>query len=226
MQKAVQKIASLFLGFLLYAVGILLTIHSNLGTSPWDAFHLGIVNHSSFTLGQVSQLVGIVIIVICIILGEIPGWGTLTNMYFIGFFIDIIQAHQWIGTPDSLLARFGMIFAGIFLIGWATYFYLSAALGSGPRDGLMLALSRKLKKKVGVPRTIIELTVLVMGYFMGGPIGIGTLLTALLVGPAIQLTYAIMGTDARETRHRSLVDDYHKFVPVKVKAEGSKIDAR
>ncbi len=208
----VRKSAVLFLGLFLYAVGILLTIHANLGVAPWDAFHLGIVEHSALTLGQTSQLVGFFIVILCAVLGETPGWGTLANMYFIGLFIDIIERFGLIGSPGSLLARSIMLMVGILMMGWATYFYLSAGLGSGPRDGLMLALSRRLKMKVAIPRTAIEVTVLVIGYFLGGPLGIGTLLTAFLVGPAIQLAYSIMRQDPREVKHRTLVDDYHLVV--------------
>ncbi|NLY55905.1 MAG: membrane protein [Firmicutes bacterium] len=208
----VRKGAVLFLGLFLYAVGILLTIHAGLGVAPWDAFHLGIVKHSSLTLGQTSQLVGLFIIILCALLGETPGWGTLANMYFIGFFIDIIERFGLIGSPGSFLARALMLILGICLMGWATYFYLSAGLGSGPRDGLMLALSRRLKMKVAIPRTTIEVTVLVIGYLLGGPLGIGTLLIAFLVGPSIQLAYSIMRQDPREVKHRTLLDDYQVLV--------------
>lgn len=93
-------------------------------------------------------------------------------------------------------------------MGWATYFYLNAGLGSGPRDGLMLGLSRLFKVKVAVPRTVIELAVLTGGFYLGGPVGVGTILIAFLVGPAIQVVYAIMGQDPRNGVHRTLVDDY------------------
>lgn len=210
--KLAGKFAGLMFGLLIYAVGILTTIHAGLGVSPWDAFHLGIVNLTPLTLGQTSQLVGVVIIVLCLPLREVPGLGTIANMYFIGFFIDLIDALEIIPYAQGLPMQVFMLLFGVFLIGWATYFYLSAGMGSGPRDSLMLALTRLFRTRVWVVRTAIEVSVVVAGYFMGGPIGVGTVVTALLIGPSIQLAFSIMRRDPGAIKHRNIVEEYRALV--------------
>ena len=209
-----QKYASLMFGLLLYSVGILTTIYAGLGVSPWDAFHLGIVNHTPLTLGQTSQLVGVAIIFLCIPLKVIPGFGTIANMYFIGLFIDIINVSGLIPHAHGLPQQICMLLAGVLIIGWATYFYLSAGMGSGPRDSLMLALTQLLNTRVWIVRTALEVTVVILGYFLGGPIGIGTVVTALLIGPSIQLAFSIMHRDPKAIRHRNIKEEYKLIMSV------------
>ena len=87
----IKRLVSLMWGLFIFSSGLLLTIQANLGVAPWDAFHLGVVNHSSLTIGRVSQLTGLSLIILCTLLREKPGWGTLANMYFVGFFLDLLN---------------------------------------------------------------------------------------------------------------------------------------
>lgn len=195
-------------GLFLFSLGLLLTIQANLGVAPWDAFHLGIVNHSSLTIGRVSQLVGLSLIVLCILLKEKPGWGTLANMYFIGLFLDLLNGAGVIPPARDLWVGLAMLLGGIGLIGWGTFFYLGAGLGSGPRDGLMMALNRTLGIEVWKARMAIELSVLILGCLLGGPVGLGTAITALCIGPSVQLAYSITKQEPSAVSHRTLADDY------------------
>ncbi len=204
----IKRYLLLYLGLFLYSIGILLTIHANLGASPWDVFHLGLSNMIGLTIGEASQGVGLVLIILNYFFKVGLGWGTLFNMYFIGLFIDIIEKHGLIIDANSLAAKIIMLLSGIIIMGWATYFYMNSALGIGPRDGLMIGLSRKLSTKVWKVRTAIEVCVAVIGYLFGGPIGIGTIVSALLIGPSIQLAYAIGGKDPKGIMHRTIADDF------------------
>ena len=213
--KLLLKMPSLFFGFFLYAVAILLALYSKLGMSPWDVFHMGIVNHSILSLGQTSELVGLGIIIISIFLGVIPGIGSILNMFFIGIFIDLINNTGILKTPDNILGKILMLLLAIIIMGIATYFYLKVELGAGPRDGLMEGLVIKLNRPVWLIRGYIEITALVIGFFLGGPVGIGTLLLAVAIGPSVQLAFKIGKYDSKKAQHINLIDLYRKIKGVK-----------
>ncbi|WP_411681163.1 YczE/YyaS/YitT family protein [Clostridium thailandense] len=206
--KLLLKMPSLFLGFFLFAVAMLLALYSKLGMSPWDVFHMGIVNHSILSLGQTSQIVGFCVIMLSIFLGVIPGIGSIFNMIFIGIFVDIINNIGLFKTPESVLGKILMLISAIIIMGIATYFYLRVELGAGPRDGLMEGLVRKLNKPVWLIRGFIEITVLIIGFFLGGPVGIGTLLLAVAIGPSVQFAFKVGKYDSKKAQHMNLVDLY------------------
>jgi len=201
----IRRIIFLLWGLLLFGFGIVLTIKSNLGTAPWDALHLGLIHYLPLSLGQVSQLTGILVIMASWFLGMKPGWGTIANMYFIGLFIDIFMACQWIVIPNHWYYQLAMLLGGVVVIGWASFFYLSAALGAGPRDSFMVGSILKTGWPVWKVRTVIETSVATIGYFLGGPVGIGTVIIAFTLGPSIQWAFTIMGRRAQDIKHVSLM---------------------
>ena len=206
--KLLYKMPTLFFGFFLFAVAILLALYSNLGMSPWDVFHMGIVKHSFLSFGQASQVVGFFIIIFSISLGIIPGIGSVFNMIFIGFFIDLINNTEIIKTPGSMIGKVLMLISAILIMGIATYFYLKAELGAGPRDGLMEGLVKKLNKPVWLIRGSIEISVLIIGFFLGGPVGIGTLLLAVAIGPSVEFAFKIGKYDSKKAQHMNFIALY------------------
>lgn len=200
-----KKIIFLFWGLLLFGFGIVMTIKSNLGTGPWDALHIGLLNYIPLTLGQVSQLTGIIVIIASCFLGMKPGWGTIANMYFIGLFIDFFMTCSWLTVPSHWLSQLAMLLGGVLVIGWASFFYLSAAFGAGPRDSFMVGTIHKTGWPVWKVRTVIETSVAIMGYLLGGPVGIGTVIIALTLGPSIQWAFSIMGRRAQDIKHVPLL---------------------
>lgn len=202
----IKKMPSLFFGFLLFAVGILSTLYSDLGMSPWDVFHMGIVKHSNLTLGQVSQLTGVAIIVIAYFCGVIPGLGSVFNMFFIGFFIDLLQSLGIFYTPETLILKVALLIFGILMMGWASFFYLRVGLGAGPRDSMMETLVKKTGKPVWLIRNSIEMAVLVIGAMLGGPVGIGTIITVFGIGFSVQLAFMIGGYSSKEIEHINIID--------------------
>lgn len=189
------------LGLPLFGLGIVLTIKSNLGTAPWDVLHIGLTNYMTLTIGQISQLTGVIVIVLSLLIGIKPGWGTLANMYFMGLYIDIFMACSWIQPPGFLAAQLAMLISGVLIIGWGSFFYLTAALGAGPRDSLMVGLIEKTAWPLWIVRTAIEASVTLFGYLLGGPVGIGTVIIVLTLGPAIQFAFYIMRTQAKDIKH-------------------------
>ena len=209
--KLLLKMPSLFFGFFLFAVAILLALYSKLGMSPWDVFHMGIVNHSILSLGQTSQIVGFAVIMLSIFLGVIPGIGSVFNMIFIGIFIDLVNNTGLLKTPGSMLGKILMLISAILIMGIATYSYLRVELGAGPRDGLMEGIVIKFDKPVWLIRGSIEITALIIGFFLGGPVGIGTLLLAVAIGPAVEFAFKIGKYDSKKAQHMNFIDLYRNI---------------
>ena len=207
MKQMVQRVIRLFIGLFLFAVGIVLTINADLGLSPWDVFHQGISQFTGITMGQASIVVGILLVILDAVLGERLGWGTLCNMLFVGLFMDFLMLNHLLPIYEGVIAKVFMMFLGMVVIGVASYFYIGAALGSGPRDGLMIALTKKTHKSVRLIRNFIELSALILGYLMGGFVGIGTLIMALALGYIIQFTFKVLQFDVNSIKHRFIDED-------------------
>jgi len=188
-----MRLPTLIVGLFLFSVGVVMGLYSNLGMSPWGVFQVGLAKILPLTLGQVSQVVGLAVLVLGWALGFPPGLGTVANMYLVGLFIDLVMAWNLLPQPTGLIPQMAMLILGIVVIGVASLLYLRAQLGAGPRDGLMVGLVTKLDRPVSQIRMAIEVTVLVMGFFLGGPVGIGTILNALLTGPVIQRSFKLGG---------------------------------
>jgi uncharacterized membrane protein YczE len=203
----IKRVGKLFLGLFLYALGIVMTINANLGLAPWDVFHQGISINIGITMGQASIYVGLAFVVLDSFLGEKLGWGTLANMVFIGMFMDILMLNNLVPVFQSMVLSFILMLSGMFTIGIASYFYISAELGSGPRDGLMVAMTKRTSKSVRFIRNCIELGALAIGYFLGGSIGIGTLIMALTAGYFVQFAFKLFGFNLKETKHRFIDED-------------------
>jgi uncharacterized protein len=207
MKKLALQFARLFIGLFLYALGIVMTINANLGLAPWDVFHQGMSKVFGITMGQASITVGVVIVILDAFMGERLGWGTLLNMIFIGIFMDLLMLNSIIPVFESTFLSLLMMAMGMFIIGVASYYYIGAGLGSGPRDGLMVALTKKTGKSVRFVRNSIEVAVLGVGYFLGGTVGLGTLITALSIGYFVQFAFKIFKFNVKEVKHRFIDED-------------------
>lgn len=215
MKQMARKVTRLFIGLFLYAVGIVLTINANLGLSPWDVFHQGMTHLIGITMGQASIGVGIILVILDAVLGERLGWGTLLNMLFIGLFMDLIMLNHLIPICQEVIPGALMMVLGMIVIGIASYFYIGAGLGSGPRDGLMIALTKKTSRSVRFVRNVIELSALLVGYLLGGYVGLGTLIMALTLGYIIQFAFKILKFDVSTIQHR-FIDEDIKDLKVKI----------
>ena len=185
----ILKYIKLFIGLFVCSLGIVIIIRSNLGFSPWDVLHQGISKVGHITIGQASILIGILVITLDLFLGERIGSGTILNIIFIGSFMDLIIFSNMIPLSHHFLIGTFMMFLGLFILGIGSYLYISTGLGCGPRDALMVALTKKTNFSVRVIRSTIEVTVLIIGYFLGGYAGIGTVITAIFTGSFIQYVF-------------------------------------
>lgn len=206
MNKIIRITARLLLGFIVYGLAIVVMIHANIGLSPWDVLHQGISLKTGLTMGQISIGVGVIIIIIDAFMGEGIGFATLGNVFLIGTFLDIFEGLNIIPYANNLFTGIIMMLIGIVLAAIATVLYLKPALGSGPRDGLMLAINKRSSKSVGTIRTIIELTALTSGWLLGGSVGIGTIISGFGLGYAIQIAFKISRIDSKSLIHESVIE--------------------
>jgi uncharacterized membrane protein YczE len=178
-------------GFLLFGLAIDVVVQASIGLDPWDVLQMALTYHLPITLGESNIGVALVIILIDVALKEPLGWGTVANMAFIGVWVDALRPYVPLA-PDSVPLQLGYLLLGVLIMGFATAIYIGVNAGAGPRDTLMLALSRLGKTSVRIARTSIEVTVVVVGWLLGGPAWLGTLVSALAIGPAVQLAFKIL----------------------------------
>jgi uncharacterized protein len=175
-------------GLFIMSVGIVCTYRSGLGLGPWDTLHQGISRHTPLTFGQAGILVGGLIVLVSLLLRVRPNVATLLNMILIGVFVDLQLRMNWL--PDLsmtlLLVRLIVDILGVFLMGLGTAFYIAPRMGAGPRDGLMLRLTILTKVRIALVRASLECLALLIGFLLGGMIGVGTLLFAFGVGPSVE----------------------------------------
>jgi uncharacterized membrane protein YczE len=184
MKGLAGRFARLVAGLVLYGVTMAMLVESTLGLDPWDVFHEGVTHHVDLTFGQVVIATGAFVLLLWIPLRQMPGIGTVLNVIVIGLAADFGLAV--IAQPDALWLRIALLVGGIVGNGFAGALYIGAALGAGPRDGLWVGLVRRTGRSVRLWRTAIEVIVVVVGFALGGTVGLGTVLYALTIGPLVQ----------------------------------------
>lgn len=207
MNKMLVRYFRLLIGLFLCAVGIVMTINADLGYAPWDVFHQGIGNIMRIKIGTANILTGVVIVVIEIAVGQKPGIGTILNMSLVGVFMNIIMSNNLLPRFDNIYARVIMIVIGMLIMGIGSYLYIGSQLGTGPRDGFMILLLKKTNRSVRFIRNSMEVTALVVGFILGGPVGIGTVIMSFGLGPSVQIVFNIFDFDAKNVKHRELDDE-------------------
>ncbi|QPA33234.1 YczE/YyaS/YitT family protein [Thermaerobacillus caldiproteolyticus] len=178
-----------FIGLLIMSFGIVLTIKANIGCAPWDVLHIGLYRQFGFTIGTWSIIVGVMILTISALLSkQFPKIGAFLNMIFVGLFIDLYMMIPYLHTPHTFGAKLIMLLVGIVITGYGMGFYISANMGAGPRDSLMLALMERTGWKVQHIRIIMEIFVLLLGWLLGGPVSLGTLIFCITIGSVVGIS--------------------------------------
>ena len=183
--------ARIQIGFLLYGAAIALLIRANLGTNSWAVLDVALSDLLGVTPGKVTVAMGFVVLAIALAMREQVGWGTLANILSIGPFEDLV-----LGVVPSVQGNLPlqalMFLAAIGLMGLASAVYIGVDAGAGPRDTLMLAVNRRFGVSIRVARTAIEVIVVAIGWYLGGPAGLGTIAFALLIGPSVQAAFKLL----------------------------------
>lgn len=195
-------------GIFLFSLGIVITINANIGYSPWDVFHVGLSKTLGMSIGTASMIAGLFFAIVVILMGEKLGLGTVVNIIFIGIFIDLLANFHLIPLANNFTVGIIMMIIGLFVISLGSYFYIGSAFGAGPRDSLMVVVARKTGVPVGVCRGTIELMALLVGWKLGGMVGLGTVLSALLIGFCIQITFKLLNFDATKVKHENFQETY------------------
>jgi uncharacterized membrane protein YczE len=189
-------------GLWLFAAGIVLGLRSKLGVGPWDVLHDGIRQVTPLSFGVATIVVGVVVLAAGAVAGVWPGPATLVNMILIGLFSDAMLATGIGADLDTrgLPMRLVAVVAGVGLVALGSALYIGAGLGSGPRDSLMLAIAARSGLRVGVVRALIETTALLAGVLLGGAAGIGTILFAFGIGPAVEVAFRLLRVELPSRR--------------------------
>ncbi len=188
----IAKYLVMITGFFLMGAGLVAILNAGLGMPPWDVFHLGLLPYLNISFGQTIQLVGFAAILVSWLLGVKPGLGAFLNMFFIGVFVDFFDKVVFIPHPEHLALKLLQFFAGVFSFAFGTVAYMRKKRGTGPRDSLMLAFGRITGIRLSVVRCIMEIIVTAAGYLMGGPLGAGTVLFAISIGPFMELSQKLI----------------------------------
>lgn len=177
-----HRLLWLFAGVIVSAAGIALMLQANIGLEPWSVLQQGLAQSIGITYGTATIIVGAAAIGIAILFGESFGVGTIVNIVFCALFIDLFLWLDWIPQMTTLSGGIIMLLIGLELLALGTWMYMKSALGAGPRDALMVALARKTGRSVGLCRATVEVCVIIVGYLLGGQVGIGTVISAFGLG--------------------------------------------
>lgn len=184
-------------GLWLFGTGDAFIVDATLGNAPWTVLAEGVSLHTPLTIGTATLAIGVVVLLGWIPLRERPGLGTVLNVLVIGLAIDAMR--PLLPEPQAVVPRLLMLVLGTGLVGLGSGLYLTAALGPGPRDGLMTSIHRRSGLPIAVVRGGIELAALTIGWSLGGTVGVGTVVFAVLIGPSVQLGLRVAGARRRQT---------------------------
>ncbi len=196
------RLVRLNLGLAVLGLGIATMLEADIGLGPWTVFHQGVSLVTGISFGRAMQGVGLLVLLLSVLLTRTrPGLGTVLNMLLVGPWVDLFRSLAPMPHAASTPVGIVQFLAGLALQGLGTGLYISARLGAGPRDGLVLGLARLTNVSVRATRTGLELLVLLSGWLLGGQVGLGTVLFALGIGPLMQLFLRVFGT--RDGRARA-----------------------
>jgi uncharacterized membrane protein YczE len=188
------------IGFILFGLAIDVIVKASIGLDSWDVFQMALTYHLPVTLGESNIGVALIVVLFDILLREPLGWGTLANAICIGLWVDALRPYTPT-VPEIVPLQIVYLLLGTLIMGFATAIYIGVDAGAGPRDTLMLGISRVGKVSVRVARTILEVTVVALGWLLGGPVWLGTLIAAFAIGPAVQFAFKILRMPTRVQSH-------------------------
>lgn len=210
MQTKIQMIKLILksaLGLFFYSCGIYLTVQSDIGVAPWECLSMGIAPNVGLSFGTVHMICGIIILLIDLAMKEKIGYGTILDALLVGNYVDFIAWFEPVPVSQSIPLSIIMVIIGLFFMGFGQYFYMSAGQSCGPRDSLLIALGKRFPRTpIGVVQTVIIGVVLLAGWLLGGPVGIGTVVSVFFAGTALQIVCKIMRFEPRDVKHLNVIE--------------------
>lgn len=193
-----RRIIQLLVGLALYGAGCALTVEAGLGVDPWTVLAQGLSIRTGVGIGWVTNILGFFVLLLWIPLHQKPGIGTIANIFLVGTSMQFVL--NVMPPVSGLLAQIAVLLGGIVLVAIASGLYIGARFGPGPRDGLMTGMNARLGWPIWMCRAIVEITVLSVGWLLGGTVGVGTVLFAVLIGPLVHLALPLLDTRKRTQR--------------------------
>ena len=194
-------------GLLVFSFGVHLTIYANIGLAPWDCLGMGIAKHTPLNYGIAMTLIAVVILLIDIALKERIGFGTIIDALLTGNFVQMFNSLNPLPENQNLWAGVGIMLVGFVFMALGMWIYMSAEQCCGPRDSLLVGLGKRMPKvPIGIVEVLLWAVVLLIGWLLGGPVGIGTLLSTFGAGLVMQLVYNLIRFEPRNLKHRDVIE--------------------
>ena len=205
-KKIVLQWLQIAAGLLVFAFGVHLTIFANIGRAPWDCLGLGIAKHTPLNYGLSMTCMAVVIVMIDLLLGERIGFGTIIDALLTGNFVQMFNDLNPLPLNTNLFAGIGIMLAGFVFMALGMWIYMKGGQGCGPRDALLVGLGKRVPKlPIGLVEILLWAVVLLVGWLLGGPVGIGTLISTFGAGLVMQLVYQAVRFEPREIEHHDLI---------------------
>ena len=194
-------------GLLVFALGVHMTIYANIGLAPWDCLGMGIARHTPLNYGLSMTAMGVIVLSVDLALRERVGYGTIIDALLTGNFVQLFNDLNPFPENHSLPLGVAVMLGGLVLMALGMWVYMAAGQCCGPRDSLLVGLGRRLPRlPIGAVEALLLGAVLAVGWLLGGPVGIGTLICTFGAGAVMQLVYSAVGFEPRAVRHRSVVE--------------------
>lgn len=194
-------------GLIVFSFGVHLTIFANIGLAPWDCLGMGIAKHTPLNYGMSMTLIAVTVLIIDILLKERIGFGTIIDAFLTGSFIQVFNYLNPFPENQNIWLGIGIMLAGFVFMALGMWIYMSSKQCCGPRDALLVGLGKRFKKiPIGIVEVMLWAVVLLIGYLLGGPVGIGTLISTFGAGLIMQLVYTIIKFEPRKLKHRDVFE--------------------
>ena len=206
-KRMIKEILKSAFGLFIFSIGVYLTIQANIGLAPWDCLSMGVSTRVGMSYGIVHTIISIIIVLIDVLLKEKIGYGTILDALLVGNYVDLIDRIITLPDFNSLPISIVMVVVGLLIMGYGQVFYMDAAQGCGPRDSLLVALGKRFPKTpIGVVQTGMVGIALLIGWLLGGPVGIGTVISVFGLGTALQIVCKIMHFEPRDVVHKNVIE--------------------
>ncbi|MBR5659350.1 MAG: hypothetical protein IKX10_08170 [Lachnospiraceae bacterium] len=204
-QKIIIGWLRIVAGLFVFAFGVHLTIYANIGLAPWDCLGMGISYHTPFNYGVSMTLMALAILVIDVCMKERIGYGTIIDALLTGNFVQLFNSFNPLAENDNLWLGIAIMLGGFVFMAFGMAIYMKSEQGCGPRDALLVGLGKRLPKlPIGLVEIILWAMVLLVGWLLEGPVGIGTLISTFGAGLVLQAVYIVIRFEPRKLKHRDL----------------------
>lgn len=201
----IKELLKTVLGLFIFAFGVYLTMCADIGLAPWDVLSVGISNHTPLSYGNILTIMGLFILIIDLLMGEKIGLGTLLDALLVGNFVDMLGALNIITYKFNLIWAVIIFIIGMFIMAFGQLIYMSAAQGCGPRDQMLIGIGKRMRKvPIGLVNILILIVVLISGWLLGGPVGLGTVFATFGIGITLQIICKIFNFEPRNVEHKDI----------------------